>query len=145
MDELPHELLSYILSFVPTHLLYPSCFLVSKGFLVGTLDEVSWQRRCLSDLQITERIPDTSWRLTYRGICPFLCTSLSFNIIIPCPSYCIELMISRWDGQCCTRGDWAISHERGQSIVAPQGTLIVADTYCAFSFVPSPSLHQYII
>ena len=71
MDELPHELLSYILSFVPTHLLYPSCFLVSKGFLVGTLDEVSWQRRCLSDLQITERIPDTSWRLTYRGTCPF--------------------------------------------------------------------------
>ena len=68
--QLDHELLSLILSCVPTRDILP-CFLTCKAFFKATKDELAWQRRCDADFGISA--PDVadgvalSWYQTYQG------------------------------------------------------------------------------
>lgn len=95
IDELPPELLSLIISFVPTPSLFP-CLRVCKSFLRAALDEISWQTRCLLELQITEQCPDCNWYQTYRGT-PILLLDLHSPFLIPLPPCITTLTLSkRW-------------------------------------------------
>ena len=79
--DLDHEILSFIIGFIETLLLFPSCFLTCKSLLRATMDEGTWQRRCFDDLNIIEpSIEDgiqLSWIQTYRGLLPHNSPSLS--------------------------------------------------------------------
>ena len=72
--DLDHEILSFIIGFIETLLLFPSCFLTCKSLLRAAMDERTWQRRCFDDLNIIEpSIEDEiqlSWIQTYRGLLP---------------------------------------------------------------------------
>ncbi|KAL6063524.1 hypothetical protein QOT17_011534 [Balamuthia mandrillaris] len=66
MLELPHEILAYILSFIPTEELYPY-FVVCKRLLAAVKDEPTWQRRCAIELGL-QHLPElpSSWFQYYQ-------------------------------------------------------------------------------
>jgi hypothetical protein len=66
-NTLPHELLSYVFSFLTANELFPSCFLINKASTRAVRDNVTWESRCRKDLMLSERFPGcVNWMLTYK-------------------------------------------------------------------------------
>jgi len=66
-NTLPHELLSYVFSFLAASELFPSCFLINKASTRAVRDNVTWESRCRKDLMLSERFPGcVNWMLTYK-------------------------------------------------------------------------------
>lgn len=65
---LPLELWAYIFSFIPTNELYPQCFIISSLCHAAVTSETQWKDRCVRDLDVSETLPELSWRQTYKGI-----------------------------------------------------------------------------